>query len=197
METKSTSGNKKYTFLFLFIFLLIFSVKSLAIEPEVVTPDSTIVSETEIENHESENKFNAGKLITEHIGDSHQWHLWGDHGHAVHVPLPVILWTDKGLEMFSSSRVEHHDDIYKGNHYSYKLHDEHIEIVDEFGVVNEEATAKIVDISITKNVFALLFSAALMLWMFLSVAKAYSNRQGKAPKGLQSFVERAFNYVHS
>jgi hypothetical protein len=43
-------------------------------------------------NEEKEEGFNAGHMIMEHIGDSHQWHLWGDHGHAVHIPLPVILW---------------------------------------------------------------------------------------------------------
>ena len=197
---KTNFSTHKYIKAVFFGFILsFFSLEIIANEP--VESDSVSATQVISENHSTteahaeDNKFNAGKLITEHIGDSHQWHLWGDHGHAVHVPLPVILWTDKGLELFSSSRVEHHDDIYKGNHYSYKLHDEHIEIVDEFGLVNETATAKIIDLSITKNVFALLFSAALMLWMFLSVAKAYTNRQGKAPKGLQSFVEPLIMFI--
>ncbi len=191
--------NKYNTTLFLgFIFTFI-SLGIIANEPleadSVIVNEHTAQAHVSTENHEADNKFDAGKLITEHIGDSHQWHLWGDHGHGVHVPLPVILWTDKGLELFSSSRVEHHDDIYKGSHYSYKLHDEHIEIVDEFGVVNEEASSKIVDLSITKNVFSLLFSAALMLWMFLTVANSYLKRQGKAPKGLQSFVEPFIMFI--
>ncbi len=200
MMIKTNFSTHKYIKAVFFGFILsFFSLEIIANEP--VESDSVSATQVISENHSTteahaeDNKFNAGKLITEHIGDSHQWHLWGDHGHAVHVPLPVILWTDKGLEIFSSSRVEHHDDIYKGNHYSYKLHDEHIEIVDESGLVNETATAKIIDLSITKNVFALLFSAALMLWMFLSVAKAYTNRQGKAPKGLQSFVEPLIMFI--
>lgn len=176
---------------------LILPTTALAYEPvdeennntEVIT-DSAAVSE-----EHGEKKFDAGKMITEHIGDSHQWHLWGDHGHAVHVPLPIILWTDKGLEVFSSSKVEHHEDIYTGTHYSYKLHDEHIEICDQFGNVNEEATHKIIDLSITKNVLSLLVSAFLMLWIFISVAKAYTKRQGQAPKGLQSFVEPLIMFV--
>lgn len=169
---------------------LIFPSKIFAYEPvdeenvnSEVSADSGAVSE------EHGKKFDAGKLITEHISDSHQWHLWGDHGHSVHIPLPVILWTDKGFEMFSSSQVEHHEDIYSGTHYSYKLHDEHIEICDQFGNVDEEATDKLIDLSITKNVLALLISAVIMLWMFLSAAKAYVRREGMAPKGIQSFIE--------
>lgn len=188
---------KNLSFAVLIGLLFIFPTKTFAYEPvdgenvntEVVA-DSAAVSE-----EHGEKKFDAGKMITEHIGDSHQWHLWGDHGHSVHVPLPIILWTDKGIEVFSSARVEHHEDIYVGTHYSYKLHDEHIEICDQFGNVNEEATHKLIDISITKNVLSLLISAFLMLWMFLSVAKAYTKRQGQAPKGLQSFVEPLIMFV--
>ncbi len=48
--------------------------------------------------HEAAKGFNAGELIMEHIGDSHSWHIVGH----TSLPLPVILWTDKGLECFSS-----------------------------------------------------------------------------------------------
>lgn len=136
-----------------------------------------------------EEGFNAGATIMEHIGDSHQWHLWGDHGNAVHIPLPVILYTDKGLEIFSSSHVEHHEDIYQGKYYSYALHDEHIEIVDDNGVVNEEATKKITDLSITKNVAAIFISFALLCIIFLTAAKSYTKRKNQAPKGIQAVVE--------
>jgi F-type H+-transporting ATPase subunit a len=46
-----------------------------------------------------EKKFNPGELIIHHISDAHQIHIIGD----ISVPLPIILWTDKGLEVFSSS----------------------------------------------------------------------------------------------
>ena len=56
--------------------------------------------------------------------------------------------------------------------------------------INEELTAKIYDLSITKNVAALLFSLMLMLVIFLSVAKSYTNtRKGLAPKGFQNAIE--------
>jgi F-type H+-transporting ATPase subunit a len=51
------------------------------------------------------------------------------------------------------------------------------------------------DLSITKNVASLLFSIALLLWIFLSVASAYRRNEGQAPKGLQSFVEPLIVFV--
>jgi len=187
---------KNLGFSLLIVLSLILPTTAMAYEPvdeekntEVAT-DST-VSPTE----EKKEGFNAGHMIMEHIGDSHQWHLWGDHGHAVHVPLPVILWTDKGLEIFSSSHVENSTDIYPGSHYNYKLHDEHIEICDQFGNVDEEATAKMLDFSITKNVFTILVSSLILLLVFIPIAKKYKKREGMAPKGLQSFMEPLIIFI--
>ena len=138
-------------------------------------------------------KFDAGKMIVEHISDSHDWHIMGEGEHSVSVPLPVIVYNkERGFSMFMSSRFEHGHKTYDG----YRLHENHIEAVNETEVtdahsatVNEELTAATYDISITKNVFALLVSVILMLVIFLSVAKAYGRRKGMAPKGIQSLIE--------
>jgi F-type H+-transporting ATPase subunit a len=45
------------------------------------------------------------------------------------------------------------------------------------------------DFSISKNVFSMLLAALLMIFLFTSIARAYKKRDGKAPKGLQSFME--------
>jgi len=138
--------------------------------------------------------FDAGKLILEHISDSYGWHLWGEGHSAVSIPLPMILYTDKGLDIFMSSGFHHGErDVTAKN--TYRLEEGHIKIVNEMGVIDEEASEKIMDFSITKNVASLLISAILILWMFLSVAKAYKNREGKAPRGLQSFLEPLILFV--
>lgn len=51
------------------------------------------------------------------------------------------------------------------------------------------------DFSITKNVFAIFISLLLISWMFISVARKYTIRKGKAPKGLQSFVEPMILFI--
>ena len=138
-------------------------------------------------------KFDAGKMIVEHISDSHDWHIMGEGENSVSVPLPIIVYNKvRGFSLFMSSRFEHGHKTYAG----YRLHENHIQAVNQMeetdahtATVDEGLTAATYDISITKNVFALLVSVFLMLAIFLSVAKAYGRRKGMAPKGLQSLIE--------
>ena len=51
------------------------------------------------------------------------------------------------------------------------------------------------DFSITKNVTSMFLVFLLMLWMFVKVAKAYKQRAGQAPKGLQGFIETIFIFI--
>lgn len=137
-------------------------------------------------------KFNAGKMITEHISDSHDWHLWGEGHNAVSIPLPIIIYNPAtGLDVFLSSRFEHGHAAYNG----YKLHKNNIIAVDALGAEDEQRTASLIDFSITKNVFSLLFSVGLILWMFISVANAYKRNPGKAPKGMQALIEPLILFV--
>lgn len=150
-----------------------------------------------VEGHGQEEKkgFDAGKLILDHIGDEHGWHLWGH----TSLPLPVILYnTQRGFSLFSSGRFDHGHKAYGG----YKLEEGHVVAVNEEGevdahhaTVNEELTQATWDISITKNVASLLLSISILLFVFLVVAKAYTTRAGHAPKGLQGLVEPLILFV--
>ena len=51
------------------------------------------------------------------------------------------------------------------------------------------------DFSITKNVTAMIMVFLFLLWMFMKIAKAYRNRDGMAPKGIQSFIEPIFTFI--
>jgi F-type H+-transporting ATPase subunit a len=51
------------------------------------------------------------------------------------------------------------------------------------------------DFSITKNVMSMFLMLIFMTWMFTSVARAYKNRDGQAPKGLQGFIEPIFLFI--
>ena len=129
----------------------------------VVESTAEPVENTHAAKHE---KFNAGELIVGHISDAYDWHIAGDHEHPFSIPLPVILYTDKGFDVFLSSAFHHGKETVKGK-YNYKLGEKnHIFIVNEDGTVNEEATGKIWDISITKNVVSMFFTLALMLWIW-------------------------------
>ncbi len=51
------------------------------------------------------------------------------------------------------------------------------------------------DFSITKTVFGIFLSVALMLLVFLTIAKNYRKNKGKAPKGLQSLLEPLILFI--
>ncbi len=152
---------------------------------------SVVEDSTHATKHGEEEAFNPGEMILHHIGDSHEWHLWGH----TSVGLPVILYTDKGIETFSSSNFHHGDSAYVGKNYTYVLEHEHIKVVNADGSINEEASKKITDLSITRNVASMFLSIAILLLIFTSVAKSYKKREGKAPKGFQSLIEPIIIFV--
>jgi F-type H+-transporting ATPase subunit a len=153
---------------------------------------NTFANVNEEPKNATEKKFNPGHMIIEHVADNHQWHLWG---HTA-IPLPVIVKTDKGIEVFSSAHFGNEgEEVVKGENYNYVIKEGNIVIVDDNNMENEEATATLWDFSITKNTMSMLISMFLMCWMFIAVAKAYTNNQGKAPKGLQSFMEPLIMFV--
>lgn len=152
-----------------------------------------VAAEPAHEEHAAgEEKLDAGKLIMEHIADSHGWHLWG----KTAIPLPVIVYNQqRGFTVFSSARFEHGHKTYEG----YKLNEAgKVEAVNEMAevdahsaTVNEEITAATYDISITKNVCSIFITIAILLVVFTSVARSYTNkRKGMAPTGLQNAVEQ-------
>ena len=139
-------------------------------------------------------EFNITETIMDHVKDSYGWHLWGH----TSVNLPVILYTDKGLEVFSSSKLinEHHEPVAYAGKNAYKVNKESgkVHILNADGTATHKA--KLFDISITKNVATLLLSMLLVCVVFLSVARAYTKRGvTSAPKGLQSFLEPIILFV--
>jgi ATP synthase subunit 6 len=52
-----------------------------------------------------------------------------------------------------------------------------------------------IDFSITKNVVFMFIAAILLLIVFISVARGYKKNQGKAPKGIQAFMEPVVVFV--
>ena len=135
-------------------------------------------------NHEGtiKEKFEPGSFIFDHIGNAHEWHLMTlGHTH-ISIPLPVILYSKtKGLDMFMSGKFHHGKSTYKG----YKLETEG----ENKGKIVAEDGSLPFDLSITKNVASLFSGIILIIWIFLTVAKAYKRNPLKPPSGLQAFVE--------
>lgn len=141
---------------------------------------------------DKEKKFDPQSVIMEHISDSHFWPVALPLIKEKLLPLPVILYTDKGIEVFSSSHLME-EAVYQGTYHSYKLEENKIKVVGADGKVDE--TAKAYDFSITRNVISMMMTMTILLLVFLSMSGAYSKRAGKAPKGLQSFMEPLVLFV--
>jgi len=169
-------------------FFLIFSTPAVLSAQDNASHEEKLIAEehpAHLPSHTQEEKFNAGKMILEHVTDAHDWHLWGHSS----IPLPVIIYTPGlGLDIFLSSGFEHGHATVNAKQ-NYRLEGNKIVVVDSDNSVNQEKTAAIYDLSITKNVASLLITIALLLWIFLSIASSYKRNPGTAPKGLQSVLE--------
>lgn len=151
-------------------------------------------------------KFNVSEMIMHHIGDAHEWHLWGEGHDGTSIYLPVIL-IDGGLKMFSSSHFYHGEVKGHGAHEyivgegpaaGYAMSHEKIYKLNEHGEVHfegEHASVAPWDFSITKNVVALFMSCFLILFIMFSVAKFYKKNGSVAPKGVAKFVEPLIVFV--
>lgn len=189
LNLKNSSIKVVFAFSLLFLSINSFAKQENKIVQEVVKDELIQGS-----NEEKEEKFDPTVIILEHIGDSHSWHLWGH----TSIPLPVILYTPSGLELFSSANLlnEQHKSIpFQGKHYTYLNEEEHIGALGSDGKIDKNISSKIIDFSITKNVAALFISVIVILLIFISVASSYKKRVGKAPKGLQSWVEPIVVFV--
>lgn len=161
---------------------------------------SSFFAENSHTSEESEG-FNPVPVIMHHISDAHEWHFFGD----VTVPLPIILWTDNGLVTFMSSEFHHNDDgshvVEKNNLKFIKNHEKIYQLKEgEIVAIFDEAhhitnAIKPIDISITKNVFAMLFSVLIILLVFFKVASFYKKNPNKAPKGIAAFMEPLIIFV--
>ncbi len=191
-KNKGLSIFIKPQILLFFIFFALFTPAFLLANEPDHTKNNDIKA-TEATHAKTSEAFNPGKMILEHVKDAHDWHILDYNGHAVSVPLPVILY-DNGLHVFMSSKFEHGHATVESKGNFYKLHDGHVYKTDAAGEIAVDAKGKAtnatpIDLSITKNVLALLVGAVIILLIFFSVAKAYRKRGNAAPKGLQSLVE--------
>lgn len=143
--------------------------------------------------HEAKKEgFNAKEVIFGHIMDAHEFHFLEYEGadgqkHPVSIPLPVILYSpQKGLSVFMSSKFEHGHAEVDG----YKINE-------EGKIIPVDASVKVYDFSLTRNVVQMILALAILCWLMISVAKAYKTGQGvtSAPKGKQNLVEVLVAFV--
>ena len=143
---------------------------------EVTVQENPVI----LSDSEESESINVAEIIFEHIGDEYGWHITQWKGKDVEIPLPVIVKSSTGWQVFSSARL-HHGAHYRG-----------LYIDPEKGKIIDEATGKRpLDLSITKNVLALMISTLLLLAVILLTARWYRKHDAleEAPAGLAAAVE--------
>jgi F-type H+-transporting ATPase subunit a len=158
---------------------------------EGLKAEETTKAEQTTKEVEGKEKFKPGDFIFEHIGDAYEWHIFSFKSLDIALPLPVILYSKTtGMHIFISNKFHHGASEYQG----FKIAEEGThkgKIVE----ICSGSEVRPIDLSITKNVFALFISISLMLYVFLKIAGQYKKREGKAPKGIQSFFEPIILFV--
>ncbi len=147
-------------------------------------------------------KFDPKEMIMHHVKDAYGMHIFTlyegkeDERHFT-IPLPIILWTDNGLTTFMSSEFHHDYDgkvIVEKNGVSFvNVHEKIYQLnAGESMVAYDEehhpTNAEMpLDFSITRNVFMMWVSIALLLLIFLSAARRYKKSENYLPSGIASF----------
>ena len=126
-------------------------------------------------------ELNIGEIIFEHIGDEYEWHITEWKGKPIAIPLPCIV-IENGVHVFT---------LHHAAQNGYTLNE-------NGKLVNAQTGERPIDLSITKNVLALMFSTLLLLFIVLWTARWYKkhNALEEAPTGLAACMEPLIMMVH-
>ena len=156
-------SRKLYLRVILGVLFTLTTCKTFAIQAENGSLEPKNAEHEQVEHAGGEHEaFNPTTAILEHIADSHYWHIVGE----TSVPLPIIIFTDKGTEFFSAAKFHHGTEAYQAKYYTYKLIEDKIRVVNAAGEVDKEASSHIYDFSITKNVLAMWIAGTILFIIF-------------------------------
>lgn len=185
--------------------LRLLDIKTLFLGLIIFFSTSAIAKAAASKGGDDKDPFDAKEMIMHHVKDAYGFHLFDYDGHAVSIPLPVILWTDNGLTIFSSSRFEHdyhgkviveenggkfinlHEKVYQLDSNASGV------LLDKEGHATNASTP--IDISITRNVLMLFISALVLIILFIAGARRYNREEGYVPKGIAGFLEPLVLFV--
>ena len=136
---------------------------------------------------ETEESVDISHMLFGHIGDSYGWHITSWSGRHITIPLPCIVYSrTTGWHAFMSSEIEHGHSC---NGFSIAEEGRYADRIVE--MTADGTQVRPFDISITKNVASLIFTAILLIALVLSARRWYSRNDAceKAPGGFAGLVE--------
>jgi len=170
-----------------------------------------------------EKSVDVASLMMHHVSDTHDWHIVDiptGEGHYVPVAihLPWILYrSGEGLQFFANTEallnsgkyVVHHEHAVaiassepvigiptdEAKEQALYVVTEDAHGAGEAQVFLRDASAGLIDLSITKTVLHIIMVGIALILVFTSIAASYKRREGQAPKGLQSLLEPVIIFV--
>ena len=117
-----------------------------------------------------------------HVGDAYEWHITKVGDKDISIPLPCIV-IDDGLHVFSSAKMEEN---------GYALNE-------DGKLVNAATMERPLDLSVTRNVLALMINAVLLVTIILLCARWYRKHDvlKEKPTGVAALMEPVIMFVES
>ena len=134
----------------------------------------------------ADEEVDVQEIIFGHIGDSYEWHITDIGDRRISIPLPVIVRSSTGWHCFLSSKLEDGAE-YEGLYISSSE-------ANEGKIVERNAAGEEVrpfDISITKNVLALMINSLILVVLILCCSRWYRKHDAlsEAPCGVAALFE--------
>lgn len=184
-----------YSILVFFLLAITDNIGAAAVNPAKAASDSVMVmakaDTAKSAAKEKGSELDVKGMIFEHISDAYTWHIITIGKTRVEVNLPVIVCSkERGWFAFFSGKL-HNSQIYDGFYIAR-------EGKYEGKVVEVNSAGQVVrplDFSVTRNVFALLISAVILLSIILSVARWYRKHPMEAPGGFTGMIEVVVEFL--
>ncbi|HON19245.1 MAG TPA: F0F1 ATP synthase subunit A [Salinivirgaceae bacterium] len=146
------------------------------------------------EAHENKERLNPGKMIIDHIVDSHELHIATIGETHISIPLPIILYSKyTGFHAFLSSKFHHGHSRYK-NFELVKSGKNKGKIV-EYDQNGQLLESNPIDLSIKKNVVGFMLGIIITFLLIHKALKIAQDREGLPPRGILSAVEPLILFV--
>ncbi len=159
-----------------------------------VVLSAVTINASATDNGGEQGKIDTKAIIFEHLGDRYGWEV--PFCHSLSIPLPIIVRDyEGGWHIFSSSRLAH-----EAEYDGFSIAAEGANHGKVVGMRPDASGAMVeyrpFDISITKNVAALIICAIVVMLCVFSVKRWYTNHGMKAPRKWTAAIELVVEFVY-
>lgn len=140
-------------------------------------------------HHDENAHFDAKETIFDHLVDHYSWEVPFSHSHKIYLPV-IVCDHNNQWHMFMSDKIEH-GNTYEGFYIDTEDYNGKIVGTDETG-----AKYRPTDLSITKNVFALMLTAIVVCLCIFPLVRWYKKNRFKAPHGFVGAIEMLTTMIY-